>query len=155
MIQPSRTLTVCPIDHFDSRAVKQHELNGRTYELHILDTAAGDSFYRRRGSKEVPPQGGILMYSIIAQSTFNDLQYHYDAISHWKTPVILVGNKCDLEDQRVISSEHGEDQARRWGCHFIETSAKAGLNVTRVFDELIPEIERSNPQQPPSRCLLM
>lgn len=43
--------------------------------------------------------------------------------------VILVGNKCDMEDERVISFERGKQLAEQLGVEFFETSAKENMNV--------------------------
>lgn len=43
--------------------------------------------------------------------------------------VILVGNKCDMEDERVISFERGKQLADQLGVEFFETSAKENVNV--------------------------
>ena len=43
--------------------------------------------------------------------------------------VILVGNKCDMEDERVISYERGKHLADSIGLEFFETSAKENINV--------------------------
>ncbi len=50
-------------------------------------------------------------------------------------PLILVGNKSDLEDERVVGRELGQDLARKWKCSFLETSAKDRANVNEVKDE--------------------
>lgn len=46
--------------------------------------------------------------------------------------MVLVGNKCDLEDERVVGKEHGVNLARQFNCAFMETSAKAKINVYDV-----------------------
>jgi GTPase SAR1 family protein len=47
--------------------------------------------------------------------------------------MILVGNKCDLEDERIVSKEQGMNLARHFNnCEFLETSAKAKINVNEV-----------------------
>ena len=43
--------------------------------------------------------------------------------------VVLVGNKCDMEDERVISFERGKQLADSLGLEFFETSAKENVNV--------------------------
>lgn len=43
--------------------------------------------------------------------------------------MILVGNKCDMEDERVISFERGKQLADQLGVEFFETSAKENVNV--------------------------
>ena len=50
--------------------------------------------------------------------------------------VVLVGNKCDMEDERVISFERGKQLADSLGLEFFETSAKENVNV-RVRIEIL------------------
>lgn len=47
-------------------------------------------------------------------------------------PMVLVGNKCDLEDERVVGKEQGNSLSRQFNCAFMETSAKAKINVNDV-----------------------
>jgi GTPase SAR1 family protein len=47
-------------------------------------------------------------------------------------PLVLVGNKCDLEDERVVGKHQGESLARSFSCTFLETSAKLEINVNEV-----------------------
>jgi len=46
--------------------------------------------------------------------------------------MILVGNKCDLEDERVVGKDQGQGLARQWNSAFLETSAKSKINVNEV-----------------------
>lgn len=46
--------------------------------------------------------------------------------------MILVGNKCDLEDERVVGKDQGHNLARQFNSAFLETSAKAKVNVHEV-----------------------
>ncbi len=46
--------------------------------------------------------------------------------------MVLVGNKNDLEDERVVGREMGQALARKWKCTFLETSAKDSANVNEV-----------------------
>ncbi len=46
--------------------------------------------------------------------------------------MILVGNKCDLEDERVVGKDQGQNLARQFNCTFLETSAKSKINVNEV-----------------------
>jgi len=83
----------------------------------------------------------VLAYSIIAQSTFNDIPELRDQIVRVKDteniPTVLVGNKCDLADQRVITTEQGEALATKFNCKFIEASAKTKINVDEIFQTLV------------------
>lgn len=143
--------------------------------LEILDTAGTEQFTAMRDLYMKNGQGFILVYSITAQSTFNDLQdlreqilrvkvkYHFIIHRHHcmmirkkenndffitniiffffffflfkdtdDVPMVLVGNKCDLEDERVVGKELGKQLAQQFNCSFMETSAKAKINVNDV-----------------------
>lgn len=72
--------------------------------LEILDTAGTEQFTAMRDLYMKNGQGFVLVYSIIAQSTFNDLNDIREQILRVKdattVPMVLAGNKCDLTDQR-------------------------------------------------------
>lgn len=76
--------------------------------------------------------------------------------------MVLVGNKCDLQDQRVITHEQGESLARKFnGCTFLEASAKTKNNVDQIFHDLIRQIRATDntgdkPTKPKkSGCMLI
>lgn len=96
-------------------------------------------------------QGFILVYSITAQSTFNDLQDLREQILRVKdtddVPMVLVGNKCDLEDERVVGKDQGVNLARQFNCAFMETSAKARINVSDVSSGSASQTDASSPSR--------
>ncbi|KAI0297250.1 P-loop containing nucleoside triphosphate hydrolase protein [Multifurca ochricompacta] len=59
-------------------------------------------------------------------------------------PIILVGNKCDLEYERQVDTNEGQRVAHELGCRFVETSAKLGANVTETFLNLVRQIRDHN-----------
>lgn len=60
--------------------------------------------------------------------------------------MILVGNKCDLEDERVVGKEQGQNLARQWNnCAFLESSAKSKININEIFYDLVWQINRKTP----------
>jgi Ras-related protein Rap-1A/Ras-related protein Rap-1B len=132
---------------------KQVEIDGTQCMLEILDTAGTEQFTAMRDLYMKNGQGFVLVYSIIAQSTFNDLPDLREQILRVKdkdeVPMVLVGNKCDLQDQRVITTEQGEDLARKFGCAFLEASAKTRVNVDQIFHDLIRQINKLSP--PPKK----
>lgn len=142
---------------------KQVEIDGTQCMLEILDTAGTEQFTAMRDLYMKNGQGFVLVFSLIAQSTFNDLPDLREQILRVKdtdnVPMVLVGNKCDLEDQRVISEEQGLELARKWNCQFIQASAKNRVNVEQIFIDLIRQINKQNPpkkdSKSKSRCQLL
>jgi Ras family protein len=74
-------------------------------------------------------------------------------------PLVVVGNKSDLKsEQRQVSLDEGRQLGEEFHCAFTEASARLDYNVTKAFDLMIGEIEKSqNPSQPAggSKCILM
>ncbi|KAG7520944.1 ras-related Rap-1A [Solea senegalensis] len=131
---------------------KQVEVDGQQCMLEILDTAGTEQFTAMRDLYMKNGQGFALVYSITAQSTFNDLQDLREQILRVKdtedVPMILVGNKCDLEGERVVGKEQGQNLARQWNnCAFLETSAKSKINVNEIFYDLVRQINRKTPME--------
>ncbi|XP_047469717.1 ras-related protein Rab-3-like [Penaeus chinensis] len=84
--------------------------------------------------------GFILMYDVTNEESFNSVQDWCTQIKTYSwdnAQVILVGNKCDMEDERVISYERGKQLADQLGLEFYETSAKENINVKAVFERLV------------------
>ena len=112
------------------------DINGQQCMLEILDTAGTEQFTAMRDLYMKNGQGFVLVYSISSQSTFNDLLELRDQILRIKdsldVPMVLVGNKCDLEDERVVSKDQGQTLARQFNCTFMEASAKLKINVPEV-----------------------
>ncbi|XP_041457746.1 ras-related protein Rap-1b-like [Lytechinus variegatus] len=130
---------------------KQVEVDGQQCMLEILDTAGTEQFTAMRDLYMKNGQGFVLVYSITAQSTFNDLHDLREQILRVKdtdnVPMVLVGNKCDLEDERVVGKDQGASLARQFnGCTFLETSAKAKVNVNDLFYDLVRQINRLTPE---------
>ena len=55
---------------------------------------------------------------------------------------ILIGNKCDWEDRRVVSTERGQQLADELGIPFLEVSAKSNINVEKAFYSLAADIKK-------------
>lgn len=134
---------------------KQVEVDGQQCMLEILDTAGTEQFTAMRDLYMKNGQGFILVYSITAQSTFNDLQDLREQILRVKdtddVPMVLVGNKCDLEDERVVGKELGKSLANQFNCSFMETSAKAKINVNDIFNDLVQQINKKSPEKKQSK----
>jgi len=128
------------------------EVDGQQCMLEILDTAGTEQFTAMRDLYMKNGQGFVLVYSITSQSTFNDLTDLREQILRVKdtdkVPMVLCGNKCDLEDDRMVSKEQGGNLAGSWGgVTFLETSARKKINVDEVFFDLVRQINRQMPEK--------
>lgn len=130
---------------------KQVEVDAAQCMLEILDTAGTEQFTAMRDLYMKNGQGFVLVYSITAQATFNDLTDLREQILRVKdqdnVPMVLVGNKCDLEDERVVGKDQGQMLARQWSnCTFMESSAKLKINVAEIFYDLVRQINSITPE---------
>lgn len=90
------------------------------------------------------------MYSIDSYRAFEQVEIFYkDVLQHndcgidgGVPPIVIVGNKVDLEDRRKVSTREGADLAKQLGCHFFEASAKTMVNLEEVFYDLIRMIRK-------------
>ena len=74
-------------------------------------------------------------------------------------PLVIVGNKSDLKtEQRQVPTEEGRKLAEEFNCAFTEASARMNENVSKAFELMIGEVEKSqNPNEPTggNKCILM
>jgi len=132
---------------------KQVEVDKRACMLDIMDTAGQEEYSALRDQYMKTGEGFVLVYSITTNSSFdaaaklrtNILRIKEDA---GDVPIILVGNKLDLENERVVSTESGRKTAEKWGAGFIETSAKIPKNVNELFYELVQLINKYRAKYP-------
>ncbi|KAH0795040.1 small GTP-binding protein [Histomonas meleagridis] len=116
-------------------------------QLDILDTAGQDDFAPMRITYMRSGKGFIIVYSIDDRSSFEEVQEFYDALVRTKVtkniPIVICGNKCDLEDKRVVSKIEGQELAKKLGAVFFETSAFLDKNIDETFTELVRAINKS------------
>ena len=148
-IDNSFTLTYTTTLGVDFKQKKIKLKNGKDVRLRIFDTAGQERFKAVSVSFIKKADGVILIYDI------GDLE-SFEAVENWiksireigkeKLPIILVGNKCDLsDDKRQVSLKEGQDKANEFNIPFYETSCKEGINIKEVFEKLIDDIiEKGN-----------
>ena len=85
----------------------------------------------------------MIVYDITDKTSFESInQWMTEVNEYGKSAIVkmLIGNKCDLEDQRVISQVEIEKVAKEFGVHYLETSAKNNINVEKSFEYIAREI---------------
>ncbi|KAF0979170.1 hypothetical protein FDP41_001513 [Naegleria fowleri] len=127
---------------------KQIEVDGKACMLDILDTAGQEEYSAMRDQYMRTGQAFILVYSITDPSSFEDLLTIHEQLLRSKdadeVPIVLVGNKCDLEEERAVSKEEGKSMAEKFGdhCKFLEASAKESINVEEIFTSLVRLVDK-------------
>jgi len=114
--------------------------NDKRVKLQIWDTAGQERYRTITTAYYRGAMGFILMYDITNEESFNSVQDWSTQIKTYSwdnAQVTLAGNKCDMEDERVVSNERGKQLAEQLGFEFFETSAKDNINVKQVFERLV------------------
>eukprot|EP01132_Coremiostelium_polycephalum_P005059 gene5059-6298_t len=126
---------------------RQCQVDEDTCLLDILDTAGQDDYSAMRDQYMRTGQGFLCVYDVTSRTSFEEINVVREQIIRVKdnerVPIVLVGNKCDLENLREVTHGEGEDMAKLFGCPFLETSAKKRLNVDECFFEVVREIKKS------------
>ncbi|MFX1309323.1 MAG: GTP-binding protein [Promethearchaeota archaeon] len=104
----------------------------------IWDLAGQAQFKRVRQTYVSNAEAGILVYDVTRKETLNSLESWFKEIKSVSPTIslILVGNKIDLVDDRVISIDQGEELAKKLSLSYIETSARTGENINDAFKML-------------------
>ncbi|KAI8598992.1 P-loop containing nucleoside triphosphate hydrolase protein [Dissophora ornata] len=130
---------------------KHIEVDGKEYTLDIIDTA-GQHEYRGHWNDQFlrAGDGFICVYSIASMSSFQELVGFRDQIWRAKesenVPIVVAANKSDLEDDRQVAPEIGQEFAELSNGLYIETSAKTGYNIHEMVHELVRKIVQTRQQ---------
>ena len=117
--------------------------SGQTITLRIQDTAGQERFRCISSNLVKMADGILLMYDITNIETFVAIIEWVKSIKDIKGddfPILLIGNKCDLEDKRKIAKEDGEKQAKDNGFLFFETSCRDNINIQETINALVNKI---------------
>ena len=134
------TLPTIGIEYLTTQKVLS---NGKNYKIYIYDTVGQEKYKSLSLNSIRHCDGVILMYDITNRKTFDSISEWIKNIYEKKDedyPLVLIGNKCDLEDERIISKEEGLEKAEKYKTIYIETSAKEGINVGKAIEELLDKI---------------
>ncbi|CAO2035987.1 unnamed protein product, partial [Urochloa humidicola] len=133
---------------FKIRTVEQ---DGKTIKLQIWDTAGQERFRTITSSYYRGAHGIIIVYDVTDQESFNNVKQWLNEIDRYASDNVnklLVGNKCDLTANKVVSYEAGKALADEMGIPFMETSAKNATNVEQAFMAMAASIKTRMASQP-------
>jgi len=138
------------IEHYDPTIEDSYrkviEVDGVTWVLEVVDTAGTEQFSAMRDLYMNSCEGFLIVYSVISPATFYEACNIREQACRVKDrddfPMVLIGNKCDLNEQRAISTVEGQEMAQKWNCSFLETSVKNNFHVQDCFDNLVRQINK-------------
>ena len=113
-------------------------IDGRNIKIVIWDTAGQEKYRSMVGMYYRGATVALICYDITSRSSFMSVEgWHKDLmkVAPQDISVAVVGNKCDLDDERDVSVDEGKELAEKLGAIHYEVSAKTGINVTELFVE--------------------
>ena len=119
------------------------KVEGVGAKLQIWDTAGQERYRSLTSSYYKGCHGCFIVYDITNEASFQSISTWYEqAVKEAGKDVslILVGNKCDLENERKVSKEQGEEKAKAMNASFFETSALSKVNIDDIFNEIVNNI---------------
>lgn len=118
---------------------KVQTIADQTIEMQICDTAGQEKFQSVCPNFYHDSQAAMIVFDVTSRESFEKVTFWLDelsAIMGDKFTKIVVGNKVDLEEQRVISLDEATEFAQSRGLRFMETSARTGMGIAESFAEL-------------------
>ena len=136
--------------HDDSKATvgvefgsKQFNIEGHTIKAQIWDTAGQERYKAITSAYYKGAKGAFIVYDITRKNSFESVEKWVSdvtAVTDKKITIVLIGNKSDLEDQRQVTKEQGEEKSSKLEIAFLETSAFSGENLDKAFEMMINEV---------------
>ncbi|XP_008295491.1 ras-related protein ralB-B-like [Stegastes partitus] len=125
---------------------KKVVLDGEDVQIDILDTAGQEDYAAIRDNYFRSGEGFLLVFSITEHESFSATSEFREQILRVKEeeaiPLLVVGNKSDLEERRQVLAEEAAAKASEWSVQYVETSAKTRANVDKVFFDLMREVRK-------------
>ena len=123
--------------------IKKLTYNEQKYNLYIYDTTGEERFRSLSFNLIKFTEGVILMYDITNKSSFKSIPEWIESAQEHKGenyPIIIIGNKIDLEEKRKITTEEGENLAKKYGLDFFEISNKEDINIKEAIFTLFKKV---------------
>ena len=119
--------------------------SGKNIKLQIWDTAGQDRFRAITKNYYKGANGIILIYDVTNRQSYENVKNWITQIREEANPnvvIYLAGNKIDVsEEEKVVKTEEGKKIAEEFNLPLYETSAKNGININRIFEELVEKVD--------------
>lgn len=134
---------------------KQVVIDGKPALLDVLDTAGQEEYASLQDQWIREGDGYLIVYSITSKDSLEESKVMHDKISRIRDsenfPLVLAGNKCDLENERKVTKQKGQETIESWNSKrskdnpvsFFETSAKGKINTDEAFHQVVRNIRAS------------
>ena len=94
--------------------------------------------------------GFLIVYAINSEESFDEADIIRQKIirildadpDNPDVPIVLVGNKCDLENERKVTKQQLTEKQTEWNCSTYESSAKEKINIDEAFYQVVREIRK-------------
>ncbi|EGR32473.1 Ras family protein, putative, partial [Ichthyophthirius multifiliis] len=123
--------------------IKTIQLNGKNIKLQIWDTAGQDRFKTITCSYYRGAHGIAVVFDITDKQSFENVKgwmVEIEKYAQENVCRILVGNKTDMNENRQVQYQEGQELAQMYNLNYIEVSAKSGENVDQVFTQMAKQI---------------
>ena len=122
---------------------KIFNIEGHIIKAQIWDTAGTERYKAIASAYYKGARGAFIVYDITNKDSFLSVEEWANDVTpsaNKSLVILLIGNKSDLEEQRKVTKEEGENKARSINAAFMETSAFSGENLSKAFEKMINEI---------------
>ena len=138
-------LSTIGVGNLLKKIVIKYEEKSKQISLKIWDTA-GQERFRAVATQYIKSCDGLLIvYAINDRKSFEKIDDWLKEVeekknTNYNVPLVLIGNKIDLEKERDVSFQEGEKLALKYGMQFYECSAKTRININEAFQYLIDNV---------------
>lgn len=128
-------------------------VDGELSSLEVLDTAGAEQFTSLNEVYIKSGRGFVLVFSLTHEASLKEVDNLRKQIYRIKgadtgIPIVIVGTKLDLVNEREVQRNTIQSLASRWDLPFYETSAKRNWHVTDVFEDLVRQMRTRYPVEP-------
>ena len=147
-----------PIEHdptIEDRYKTTIQINNEEVTIELLDTAGEDGYQNMVDMWINNGDAFFLVFAINDEESFKILEKKREKIIKMKgknIPIVLIGNKIDLNNERTIQFKDAKNLAKKWGIDYIETSAKNNFNCREALELIVRKYYNDHNEREKKKC---